>query len=139
VESERATGRDRNLAALCTWGAWSAPPPVPRQLEGDEGSRPWRRSLSRSAVRKAMVRGAVIGVHVVDVAALGSAADQKATTGSGRTVRAHWRRGYWNSVRVATRDGEGHIIGNRLGIPDVDWHYEGRWIPISPGGLARAT
>jgi hypothetical protein len=117
-----------NLAALCTWGAWSPPPPAPRQLEGDEGSRPWRRALSRSAVRKAMARGAVIGVHVVDVAALGSAADQEATTGSSRTVRAHWRRGYWNSVRVATRDGDGHIIGDRLGIPDVDWHYEGRWI-----------
>ena len=75
-----------------------------------------------------MARGAVIGVHVVDVAALGSAADQAATAGSGRTVRALWRRGYWNSVRVATRDGEGRIIGDRLGIPDVDWHYEGRWI-----------
>ena len=42
----------------------------PGQLEGEEGSRTWRRSFGRSAVRKAHGRGAVIGVHVVDVAAL---------------------------------------------------------------------
>jgi hypothetical protein len=130
-QSSAQPGVIANLAALCTWGAWNPPPPIPPQVEGDRGSRQWRRSLSRSAARKALSHGAVIGVHVVDLASLGR--DSNASAGSesdttGRTVRAHWRRGYWNSVRVATRDQDGNIIGNRLGTPGTDWHYEGRWI-----------
>ena len=126
-----------NLAALCTWGDWSPPPPSPGQLEGEEGSRTWRRSLGRSAVRKAMARGAVIGVHVVDVAALSASSARSELPPTGRSVRTHWRRGYWNSVRVATRDADGIIVGDRLGEQGVDWHYEGRWIhPVVVHGSA---
>lgn len=119
-----------NLAALCTWAQWLPPPPTPRQVEGEEGSRTWRRSLNRSSVRKALLRGAVTGVNVVDLGALhttGSSPPPEQTSSS-RSVRAHWRRGYWNSVRVATRDADGNIVGDRLGEIGTDWHYEGRWI-----------
>ncbi|MFV0307170.1 MAG: hypothetical protein ACK5OX_05460 [Desertimonas sp.] len=126
-----------NLAALCTWGSWTPPAQSPRQLEGDDGSRQWRRSLERSAVRKAIARGAVVGVHVVDLPALSHASTDTPDASTSRTVRTHWRRGYWNSVRIATRDDDGNIIGDRLGIAGVDWHYEGRWIhPVVVQGHA---
>ena len=127
-----------NLASLCRWARWAPPPPTPAQVEGEEGSRPWRRSLSRSAVRKAITRGAVAGVNVVDLGALRAPSDGSAdATPSTRSVRAHWRRGYWNSVRVATRDTDGRIVGYRLGELGVDWHYEGRWIhPVLTRGTA---
>jgi hypothetical protein len=128
-----------NLAALCTWGAWTPPPSAPPQLEGDEGSRQWRRALGRSAVRKALTRGAVIGVHVVDLPALRRTANATSPNGEGPTrgVRTHWRKGFWNRVRVAERDADGNIVGDRLGIKDLDWHYEGRWIhPLLVQGTA---
>lgn len=118
-----------NVSALCTWGDWTAPPAPPRQLEGEAGSREWRRSLARSAVRKALARGAIAGVHVIELASLSRQAEQQGSTGERRAVRSsHWRRGYWTSVRVATRDADGVIVGDRLGVRDLDWHYEGRWI-----------
>ena len=40
-------------------------------------------------------------------------------------------------MRVATRDDEGNIVGDRLGERGVDWHYEGRWIhPVVVHGTA---
>ena len=126
-----------NLAALCTWGEWYPPPPAPAQLEGEPDTRTWRRSLQRSAVRKAIGRGAVIGVHVVDVVALNASSARSESPPAGRSVRMHWRRGHGNSVRVATHDEEGNIVGDRLGVQGVDWHYEGRWIhPVVVHGSA---
>ena len=51
---------------------------------------------------------------------------------------AHWHRG-----RVADRDDNGNVIGNRLGVEGIDWHYELRWYPPTPvnadGGVAPAV
>lgn len=47
------------------------------------------------------------------------------------------------SVRVAERDENGNVIGNRLGVEGIDWHYELRWYPPTPvnadGGVAPAV
>ncbi len=124
-----------NIAALCTWARWHAPVETPRQLEGEIDSRTWRRSLERSAVRKAIARGAILGVNVVDLGALHNNHTPATETSTHRGVKAHWRRGFWNSVRIATRDADGNIIGDRLGQPNIDWHYEGRWIhPVLVNG-----
>lgn len=129
-----------NIASLCTWARWHPPAPTPTQLEGPEDTRPWRRSLNKSAVRKALARGAILGVNVVDLAALHNNHSDDTSTQGGRQIRAHWRRGYWNRVRVATRAPDGAIIGDRLGQPDIDWHYEGRWIhPVLVGGVSHDT
>jgi hypothetical protein len=44
----------------------------------------------------------------------------------------HFRRAHWHRVRVATRDDEGKVVGDRLGRQDIDWHYELRWYPPTP-------
>lgn len=50
----------------------------------------------------------------------------------GWNVRPHIRRAHNTRVRIATRDADGNIIGNRQGEFGVDWHYEIRWIPPTP-------
>ena len=65
------TGAVANLAAICTWGDWRPPPAAPPQMNGvAEGTRDWRRSLQRSASRRAVQRGALTGVRVLDVPAV---------------------------------------------------------------------
>lgn len=55
-----------------------------------------------------------------------------------RTGDSTWRlpphicRAHWHRVRVAERDESGAIVGNRLGLEGVDWHYEVRWYPPTP-------
>jgi len=66
-------------------------------------------------VRKAIVRGAIASVHVVELTSLSQQVEQLNTDGldtsvASRSVRAHWR-GYWDSVRLATRDADGTIVG----------------------------
>jgi hypothetical protein len=54
-----------------------------------------------------------------------------------RTVSSHLRRGHFRRVRVVTRDDEGNMVGSRTGTKDVDWQYQGRWIPptvVNPQG-----
>jgi hypothetical protein len=130
-EHSGLAGAVANLAAICTWGDWRPPPPAPPQIEGNEGSRPWRRSLQRSAARKAIAHGAMTGVHVLDVGPTDTSSDDNpvpTAVGSGRQMRPHWRAGRWQNYRLATRNGNGDIIGSTRGQRDVDWHYEGRWV-----------
>lgn len=51
---------------------------------------------------------------------------------SGWRLPPHIRKAHWTRVRVAERDEQGIIIGDRLGTIHVDWHYEPRWIPPTP-------
>ena len=55
----------------------------------------------------------------------------------------HIRIAHWHRVRVAERDENGNVIGNRLGVEGIDWHYEPRWYPPTPvnadGGVAPAV
>lgn len=44
----------------------------------------------------------------------------------------HIRKAHWHRVRVAERDDTGAVIGDRLGLEGVDWHYEPRWYPPTP-------
>ena len=122
-----------NIAAVCTWGEWSEPLPLPAPVTGDENSREWRRSLERSGARRAIQRGALSDVRVLylDPAAQPEpAGDPTAAHPSAGTrhVRTHWRSGHWQRYRVATRDAAGTIIGTRFGEQGTDWHYEGRWV-----------
>lgn len=49
--------------------------------------------------------------------------------GIGWRLPPHIRKAHWTRVRVATRDESGAIVGDRLGVQHVDWHYEARWLP----------
>lgn len=117
-----------NLAALLCWESWEEPQSVPEGL-GDEGSKEWRKALKRSAVKRAAQRGALHAVRVLSVPSPTKHPGVVASTASGRrALIEHWRRGHWTSVRVATRDDQGRIVGRTDGEKDVDWHYEGRWV-----------
>lgn len=125
------TGAVANLAAICTWGDWRPPPPAPAQMNGvTEGTRDWRRSLQRSASRRAVQRGALTGVRVLDVSATPALVDDgpSASTGGARQISMHWRKGHWQNYRLATRDANGAIVGSTRGERDVDWFYDPRWV-----------
>lgn len=73
---------------------------------------------------------------------IGSAARnwrQEATPTSDSTDRTggwrmppHIRKAHWQRVRIATRNDEGVIVGDRLGEQGVDWEYQMRWYPPTP-------
>lgn len=119
-----------NLAALLTWEEWEEPQPAAGF--GLEGSREWKKALKASSTKRAAQRGSLHGIRVLAVPDKerslrgGSGADGEPT--GRRSPIEHWRRGHWTSVRVATRDSEGAIVGRLGGEKDIDWHYEGRWI-----------
>lgn len=52
--------------------------------------------------------------------------------GGGWRLPPHMRRAHWHRLRIATRDAAGQIIGDRLGVKDVDWHYDLEWFPPIP-------
>ncbi|MBY0291288.1 MAG: hypothetical protein K2X52_29735 [Mycobacteriaceae bacterium] len=62
---------------------------------------------------------------------------------TGWRLPPHIRIAHWHRVRVADRDENGNVIGNRLGVEGVDWHYELRWYPPTPvnvdSGIAPAV
>ncbi|CAN3131773.1 Rv3651-like N-terminal domain-containing protein [Mycobacterium sp. smrl_JER01] len=62
---------------------------------------------------------------------------------AGWRLPPHIRIAHWHRVRVAERDENGSVLGNRLGVEGVDWHYELRWYPPTPvnadGGVAPAV
>lgn len=129
-----------NLAALFSWEQWEQPPD-PGASVGEPGSREWRKALKRSATRKAATRGALHGIRVLTIPSIkGSGAQQPPDSQAPRkSPIEHWRRGHWTSVRVATRDAAGAIVGRVDGEKNVDWHYEGRWkrpVLVNVGGGA---
>ena len=78
-------------------------------------------------MRRAIAHGDVVSVDVVDLPVLGGTSADATSLESTctRTVRTHWQRSHWNSVRVATRDADENIVGDRLGAEGVACHYEG--------------
>lgn len=44
----------------------------------------------------------------------------------------HIRKAHWQRVRIATRNDDGVIVGDRLGEQGVDWDYQMRWYPPTP-------
>jgi hypothetical protein len=129
-----------NLGALLSWEQWEAPSPPPEPV-GDPGGADWRQVLKRSAMKRATRRGATHGIRVLSVPSRAAASNSKPSEdeSSRRSPIEHWRRGHWTSVRVATRNEAGMIVGRTDGEQDVDWHYEGRWIRpvlVNVGGPA---
>lgn len=113
-----------NLASIVAWGPWQAPKalsPVPDDA-GDLAA-----AAKKGWLRKAARHPENLGVHVIDR----DRTQARAGTGedTGRSLRPHLRCGHWRSVRVATRDPHGRIVGSTAGTAGVDWHYEGRWVP----------
>jgi hypothetical protein len=108
------------------------PPPTPPELT-DTSKAPRRAALRSKRVRRAIGRGALTGVHVLDVPRMApqSKVDPALVAdylASRRSVRPHWRRGHWKRYRIARRAPTGQIIGDVHGEPDVDWNYQLRWI-----------
>lgn len=108
-----------NLAAAVTWGAWTEPRPPPKPLP--PGQRDAARLIRKTgAMRRAERRGALAGVHVLDLdrtlaPGRARAARDHGPTGTDRArPRPHPRRGHWRRSRVGPRDG---------------WWYVRHWIP----------
>lgn len=121
-----------NLAALLTWGDWQAPRPVPPQFQGSPGSREWRKSFKKSAVRKAERHGGLADVRVLDYDPRKHAArnEHGDPLSPGRaSPRTHWRRGHWRRTwRGSDADGTRHTVVN--------------WIPpkvVNPGKGSSGT
>lgn len=115
-----------NIAAATSWAHWSPPDPertarLPKDLDGlhEAKNKGWFRRLVRN--------DAAHPVHVIDVRPSTPTTPQG--DNEGRTVAPHPRRGHWRSVRIATRDEHGTVIGDTSGEQGTDWHYEGRWVP----------
>lgn len=128
-----------NLAASVAWMEWTAPE---RELLPMLSDKEWRKVARTSRFRKLERAGRFIGVHVIDKGAQPSRSVSKPTREGPRRKSpvAHLREGHWRSVRVATRDANGMVIGDVHGTEGVDWHYEGRWIAptvVHPTGQPR--
>jgi hypothetical protein len=119
------------LAAVVAF-PFRPPPPTPPELDATNAAS--RRAALRSTrVRRAIERGALTGVHVLDVPRLApqSRVDPALVAdylASRRSVRPHWRRGHWKRYRIARRSPTGEVIGDIHGESGVDWDYRLRWI-----------
>ena len=108
------------------------PPPTPPELDATNAAS--RRAALRSTrVRRAIERGALTGVHVLDVPRLApqSRVDPDLVADyltSRRSVRPHWRRGHWKRYRIARRSPTGEVVGDIHGESGIDWNYQLRWI-----------
>lgn len=97
-----------SLAAMVSWGTWTAPQPAPDIAE----LAPVRK---KSKFRKDYRTGHLSGVRVIDIKPNLSLRVTPASSASERSnPRAHFRRGFWKRVRVGKR---------------TNWHYERRRIP----------
>lgn len=114
------------LACAIAWAPWNEITPV----DLDELAREKR----FGKLRRVMKAPSAVGVHTINLSSRPGGSPH-ATQDERRTVRAHLRRGHWRRVRVATRR-QGVIVGNISGTHDLDWHYEGRWIPPTMVGGA---
>jgi hypothetical protein len=124
------SGAIANLGAVLTWENWVEPRQSDEAL-GDPGTKERRKALKRSAVRKALARGALHRIRVLTVPGPnvrpgGNVSDE--VPAARRSPIRHWRRGHWTKVRVAVRSASGRVVGSTSGEKDVEWHYEGRWI-----------
>ncbi|HVT77931.1 MAG TPA: hypothetical protein VHD87_12935 [Acidimicrobiales bacterium] len=133
-----ATGASavRSLAAAVAYADWKAPqPPADGPVPG---TKEFYKALRHNKVRRAEEQGAYAGVHVIDLGRTVTRHGVDANT-TGRTVAPHLRRGHWRSVRIATRDETGAIIGDRSGVQGRDWHYEGRFVAPTVVNLAHGA
>jgi len=102
------------LAAVVAWGQWDAPTaatPAPSSTTGKE----FRKLSKSSSFKRAERRGAIAGVHLLDVRSL----DHNivyTTEDDGPTVRTHYRRGHWRRVRVGPNNDRTY---RRTRIPPV--------------------
>jgi hypothetical protein len=108
------------------------PPPTPPELD-DTTAASRRAALRSTRVRRAIERGALTGVHVLDVPRMAPQSRVDPATvadylANRRSVRPHWRRGHWQRYRIARRGPAGEVVGDVHGEPDVDWDYQLRWI-----------
>ncbi|MDV3136369.1 hypothetical protein [Mycobacterium sp. 29Ha] len=96
---------------------WPPPEQIsrPQQISRAEiGNLGWRTGASLRQYRRQA------GEHTGDVGI------------AGWRLPPHIRIAHWHRVRVAERDENGNVIGNRLGAEGIDWHYELRWYPPTP-------
>jgi hypothetical protein len=105
-----------NVAAAVAWATWRAPPPRP-DLPAEPTPRQLRKALKRNSVRVRERHGALLGVHLLDLAR--NAARPGRTQPEDPTSRRaspipHLRAGHFRNVRVGPRN---------------DFHYQPRWIP----------
>jgi hypothetical protein len=108
-----------NLAAAVTWGAWTGPRPLPWPLPPahKDAARLIRKT---GTLRRAERRGALAGVHVLDLDRTLAPGRARAARDQGRPEserarpRPHPRRGHWRRSRAGPRDG---------------WWYVRHWIP----------
>lgn len=124
-----------NLVCALCWGHWSVSggrPSLP-----DPSTREFRRLIGTSSFKRQARTGAVDGVRLLELRQESVAQGTRTVGDSTRTVAAHLRRGHFRRVRVVTRDAAGNLVGSRTGVKDIDWHYQGRWIPptvVNPHG-----
>ncbi len=124
-----------NLVCALCWGNWLLPgarPTLP-----DPTTRDFRRLVATSSFKRQAKSGLIDGVRLLDLRPQTLASLSRSAEDRSRTVSSHLRRGHFRRVRVVTRDDEGNMVGSRTGTKDVDWQYQGRWIPptvVNPQG-----
>jgi hypothetical protein len=97
----------------------------PQQLQTSQvGNLGWRTGAALRAWR---------AQPPAPVDADGEAASGLAGPGPGGwRLPPHIRRAHWHRVRVATRDENGVIVGDRSGVQDIDWTYRLRLYAPTP-------
>ena len=124
-----------NLVCALCWGHWSVNgdrPTLP-----DPSTREFRRLVGTSSFKRQARSGTVDGVRLLELRQETVTRGTRTVGDSTRTVAPHLRRGHFRRVRVVTRDTTGNLVGSRTGMKDVDWNYQGRWIPptvVNPHG-----
>lgn len=111
-----------HVACLVSWAGWQPPPMNPFDM--DPQSREFRRAVRTSKFRRAAASGALDGVWILDLGGAKAPPTQSDPDAepTGRTVRAHLRRGHWRGVWVGAHDSPAR-------------HREPRWIaPTVVGG-----
>jgi hypothetical protein len=128
------------IAAITTMpfgGPPDGPTSTPRTSE-------WRAAMRSKPGRRALERGAVTGVHLLDVPRMNRESHVDPDLASAylanlRLMRPHWRRGHWQRYRLARRDDLGTVVGDVQGVEGEDWNYALRWIAPLRVNAARDT
>lgn len=131
-----------NLAAAVAWAEWR-PPERRLTLPAEVGSKAWRRATRRGEFRRHEPRGALAGVHVLDLVR-SPLSERRRGVDSGRAVATHLRRAHWRLQPVGPGRSQRRVVRVAATVvnpgrrPGADVVYRVPRPDGAPEGSARA-
>lgn len=116
-----------NLAAAVAWAEWREPERR-LSLPDEVGSKAWRRAARRGEFRRHEPRGALAGVHVLDLARSPAAERPRSGESARPGVATHLRRAHWRLQPVGPGRAERRVVRVAATVVNAGGHHSGRTV-----------